>query len=201
MGPFGVASKRIRGVCDGVNDRLASPGKTGGCDGQGDSQHGLARTRPKDAPDSAERGEPAGPLGAFARRRLGWIARGHDPNRGEIERDADQPGDDACDEELADVGLGQVAVDDQEDARRDQDAERAINVALAAIGIDGPGWLTDPSLALYSVALVDLWKGVGLATLIYIAGLATISPDFYEAARIDGATRRQMFWPRAPAEG
>jgi raffinose/stachyose/melibiose transport system permease protein len=70
----------------------------------------------------------------------------------------------------------------------------AINVALAAIGIDGPGWLTDPSLALYSVALVDLWKGVGLATLIYIAGLATISPDYYEAARIDGATRVQMFW-------
>ena len=35
---------------------------------------------------------------------------------------------------------------------------------------------------------------MGLATLIYIAGLATISPDFYEAARIDGATRRQMFW-------
>jgi raffinose/stachyose/melibiose transport system permease protein len=70
----------------------------------------------------------------------------------------------------------------------------AINVALAAIGIDGPGWLTDPSLALFSVALVDVWKGVGLATLIFIAGLASISPDYYEAARIDGATRRQMFW-------
>lgn len=70
----------------------------------------------------------------------------------------------------------------------------AINVVLAAIGIDGPGWLTDPALALFSVALVDVWKGVGLATLIFIAGLASISPDFYEAARIDGATRRQMFW-------
>lgn len=70
----------------------------------------------------------------------------------------------------------------------------AVNVALAAIGIDGPGWLTDPGLALYSVALVDVWKGVGLATLIFIAGLASISPDYYEAARIDGATRRQMFW-------
>ena len=42
--------------------------------------------------------------------------------------------------------------------------------------------------------LIDLWKGVGLATLIYIAGLAAISPDYYEAARIDGATRRQQFW-------
>jgi raffinose/stachyose/melibiose transport system permease protein len=70
----------------------------------------------------------------------------------------------------------------------------AINLALEAIGIDGPGWLTNPSLALYSIALVDLWKGVGLATLIYIAGLATISPDYYEAARIDGASRFQMFW-------
>jgi raffinose/stachyose/melibiose transport system permease protein len=70
----------------------------------------------------------------------------------------------------------------------------AINVALAAVGIDGPGWLTDPALALFSIAFVDLWKGVGLATLIYIAGLATISPDYYEAARIDGATRPQMFW-------
>jgi raffinose/stachyose/melibiose transport system permease protein len=70
----------------------------------------------------------------------------------------------------------------------------AINMALAAIGIDGPGWLTDPSLALFSVAFVDLWKGVGLATLIYIAGLAAINPDYYEAARIDGATRMQQFW-------
>ena len=69
-----------------------------------------------------------------------------------------------------------------------------INVALHAIGIAGPGWLTNPTLALYSVALVDVWKGVGLATLIFIAGLASISPEYYEAARIDGATRAQMFW-------
>ena len=70
----------------------------------------------------------------------------------------------------------------------------AINVALAQIGIHGPAWLTDPALALYSVAFVDLWKGVGLATLIFIAGLAAISPDYYEAARIDGATRTPQFW-------
>lgn len=69
-----------------------------------------------------------------------------------------------------------------------------INVALEVLGVDGPGWLTNPSLALFSVALVDLWKGVGLATLIFIAGLAAISTDYYEAARIDGATRFQQFW-------
>jgi raffinose/stachyose/melibiose transport system permease protein len=69
-----------------------------------------------------------------------------------------------------------------------------INVALAWVGIDGPAWLSDPTLALYSVAMIDIWKGVGLATLIYIAGLAAISPEYYEASRIDGATRWQQFW-------
>ena len=68
------------------------------------------------------------------------------------------------------------------------------NVVLAAVGLHGPGWLTDAHLALYSVAFVDVWKGIGLATVIYIAGLAAISPDYYEAARIDGATRLQQFW-------
>ncbi len=69
-----------------------------------------------------------------------------------------------------------------------------LNVALAAVGIAGPGWLVNPDLALFSVALVDVWKGIGLATLIYIAGLATINQDYYEAASIEGASRRQMFW-------
>lgn len=69
-----------------------------------------------------------------------------------------------------------------------------INVALGALGIGGVGWLTNPDLAIYSIAMVDVWKGIGLATLIYIAGLATISPEYYEAARIDGGTRAQMFW-------
>lgn len=70
----------------------------------------------------------------------------------------------------------------------------AINVALSYIGIKGPGWLTNPGLALFSVALVDVWRGVGLATLIFIAGLATIGQEYYEAARIDGATKTQLFW-------
>jgi len=68
-----------------------------------------------------------------------------------------------------------------------------INEALALIGIKGPGWLTDPKLALISVALVDVWKGVGLATVIYIAGIVAIPQDYYEAARIDGATKFQNF--------
>ena len=69
-----------------------------------------------------------------------------------------------------------------------------INETLASIGIKGPGWLTDPRFALYSVALVDVWKGVGLATVIYIAGIVSIPLEYYEAAKIDGATPWQRFW-------
>src|SRR4029077_8714727 len=43
--------------------------------------------------------------------------------------------------------------------------EGLINQVLGTFGITGPAWLTNPSLALISVALVDIWKGVGLATL------------------------------------
>jgi raffinose/stachyose/melibiose transport system permease protein len=69
-----------------------------------------------------------------------------------------------------------------------------INEAIGLFGIKGPGWLTDPRLALMSVALVDVWKGVGLATLIYIAGIVSIPRDYFEAAKIDGASSWQNFW-------
>lgn len=68
-----------------------------------------------------------------------------------------------------------------------------LNEALAAIGVIGPAWLTDPSLALYSVALVDIWKGLGLATLIYVAGIAGIPREYYEAATVDGAGALRTF--------
>src|SRR5215210_2975459 len=68
-----------------------------------------------------------------------------------------------------------------------------INQALGVVGVDGPGWLTNPSLALFSIALVDVWKGVGLATVIYIAGLVSIPSEYYEAAAVDGAGRWEIF--------
>ncbi|WP_232828670.1 carbohydrate ABC transporter permease [Kribbella monticola] len=68
-----------------------------------------------------------------------------------------------------------------------------INGGLSALGIDGPGWLTDPKYALLSVAAVDIWKGVGLATLIYIAGIVSIPREYLEAARVDGASSWETF--------
>jgi len=69
-----------------------------------------------------------------------------------------------------------------------------VNKLITSItGVDGPGWLTDPNIALLSVAAIDVWKGIGLATLIYIAGIAAIPNEYFEAARVDAATSWQMF--------
>lgn len=68
-----------------------------------------------------------------------------------------------------------------------------INQVLGAVGIAGPEWLTNPTIALLSVALVDIWSGVGLATLIYIAGITAIPQETYEAAKVDGANAWQNF--------
>jgi raffinose/stachyose/melibiose transport system permease protein len=61
------------------------------------------------------------------------------------------------------------------------------NSTLARFNIAGPDWLGDTSIALFSVILTDVWKGVGVATVIYIAGLMAIPETYYEAASIDGA--------------
>lgn len=52
----------------------------------------------------------------------------------------------------------------------------------------------DPAWAIYSVGLVDVWKGVGLATVIYIAGIVSIPQEYFEAAKMDGASPWTAFW-------
>jgi raffinose/stachyose/melibiose transport system permease protein len=63
-----------------------------------------------------------------------------------------------------------------------------INTALGAFGLPQPNWLGNPALALYSVALVDVWKGIGIAMVIFIAGILAIPPDFFDTARLEGGT-------------
>ncbi len=67
-----------------------------------------------------------------------------------------------------------------------------INRALALAGIPPVGWLTDPNVALWSVILVTVWKGVGLPAVLYLAGLQGISRELEEAAIVDGANRWQV---------
>jgi raffinose/stachyose/melibiose transport system permease protein len=61
-----------------------------------------------------------------------------------------------------------------------------INRTLEAAGVDGPSWLTDPSIALLSVAFVDVWKGVGIALVIFIAGILSIPEHYHDAVRLEG---------------
>ena len=55
-------------------------------------------------------------------------------------------------------------------------------------------WLSNPSIALVSVILVNLWRGFPFVMLILLAGLQSIPLQLYEAAAIDGATRAQSFY-------
>ncbi|MGC2241758.1 MAG: sugar ABC transporter permease [Acidimicrobiia bacterium] len=64
-----------------------------------------------------------------------------------------------------------------------------LNEFLRPIGLDALAlkWLTDPNIALYSIAAVDTWKGVGFIMVLLLAGIQSIPREYYEAAQIDGA--------------
>ena len=67
-----------------------------------------------------------------------------------------------------------------------------VNIALEQIGIDGPQWLGDPDLALLSVALVDVWKGIGIALVIFIAAILSIPEEYNDAVRLEGGAWAQF---------
>lgn len=68
------------------------------------------------------------------------------------------------------------------------------NYLLSMIGVDGPKWLTDPNIALFSVAIVGIWAGLGYNMIILLAGLQEIPSTYYEAAEIDGAGPVRQFF-------
>jgi raffinose/stachyose/melibiose transport system permease protein len=72
-------------------------------------------------------------------------------------------------------------------------AEGLINKTIELLGGVGPAWLTDPQIALLSVALVDVWRGVGIALVIFIAGIVSIPEEYTDAVRIDGGAWAK-FW-------
>jgi multiple sugar transport system permease protein len=66
-----------------------------------------------------------------------------------------------------------------------------LNWLLFKIGVitGRVNWLGDPDLAMLSVIIVNVWRGVPFFAISLLAGLQTISPDLNEAAAIDGAGR------------
>jgi multiple sugar transport system permease protein len=69
-----------------------------------------------------------------------------------------------------------------------------VKLALGGLGIQVPDWLGGPSLALYAIIVMSVWKGLGYNIIIFLAGLQNIPEQYYEAARIDGAGARASFW-------
>ena len=62
-----------------------------------------------------------------------------------------------------------------------------VNTVLGFFGIVGPGWWSDPVWAMPSIILASAWKDLGFVMVILLAGLQAISPDLYDAAKVDGA--------------
>jgi multiple sugar transport system permease protein len=74
-----------------------------------------------------------------------------------------------------------------------------INYALVdVLGVfdlrNAPRWLAQPTLVFPSIAVMEWWWGIGYHTMFFLAGLATIPRDLYDAARVDGANEWQIFW-------
>ncbi len=74
-----------------------------------------------------------------------------------------------------------------------------INLILGKLGVGPVNWLGSPALALHSLVLMRVWRGVGWNMVIYLAGLQGIPQYLYEAAEIDGASGlgkfRYITWP------
>jgi ABC-type sugar transport system permease subunit len=67
------------------------------------------------------------------------------------------------------------------------------NSILSNLGLASVGWLSDPKVALVSVALASIWQGFGFETVIFLAALQSIPRELYEAAEMDGANAFQKF--------
>jgi len=68
-----------------------------------------------------------------------------------------------------------------------------LNYYLAAVGLGRPPWLSDPTLALVSITLVDAWRTIPFMFLVIYAGLEVLPAELFEAAAVDGASGWQSF--------
>jgi multiple sugar transport system permease protein len=57
-----------------------------------------------------------------------------------------------------------------------------------------PQWLGNSALALPAIAVMEVWWGLGYHTMFFLAGLASIPHELFDAAKVDGANEWKMFW-------
>lgn len=68
-----------------------------------------------------------------------------------------------------------------------------LNQTLRLVGVQGPAWLNNPKTSLYALIIMGVW-GIGNTMIIYLSGLHGVSEELKEAAQIDGAKARQVFF-------
>ncbi|SHK24157.1 carbohydrate ABC transporter permease [Paramaledivibacter caminithermalis] len=69
-----------------------------------------------------------------------------------------------------------------------------LNYFLGLFGIDPIKWLLDPNWAMISLIILSIWKGLGYNIVILLAGLQNIDKQYYLAAKVDGASKAQIFF-------
>ncbi|MGI6285136.1 sugar ABC transporter permease [Neomoorella humiferrea] len=69
-----------------------------------------------------------------------------------------------------------------------------VNYFTRLLGCGTPVWLGNPTLALISVVFIDIWRNTPFMFLVFLAGMQSLPSELYEAAAVDGASSRQMFW-------
>ncbi|MDH2474485.1 carbohydrate ABC transporter permease [Clostridium perfringens] len=69
-----------------------------------------------------------------------------------------------------------------------------INYLLSLVGIEGPSWLRNPTMAMISISIVTIWSSVGYDIILILAGLQGIPKTYYEAAKVDGASSIVQFF-------
>lgn len=69
-----------------------------------------------------------------------------------------------------------------------------LNACLKALGLSPIAWISSKEMFMFSCVLMSVWSGMGFCIILYQAALANVNKSYYEAARIDGATEKQIFF-------
>lgn len=69
-----------------------------------------------------------------------------------------------------------------------------LNQFLRIFGVERIRWLNDPNTAMWALVIMSVWMGAGYGMIVILAGLQNIPRDYYEAAQVDGANNRQLFF-------
>jgi multiple sugar transport system permease protein len=75
-----------------------------------------------------------------------------------------------------------------------QEPRGVLELLTNHLGLPWPGWAGGPSLALVAIMIMTIWHYLGFQIVVFLVGLGSVPKDLYEAAKVDGANERQLFF-------